>query len=166
MSGMAGQIKQSTPAAIESRFSEAILGSHSQKGDETVIIKKDSIFSILKFLKEDPDQDYAFLMDLTAVDYPDRDLRFEVVYHLYSMKRNARIRLKTGVSVSDPRIESCVPLYRGASWYERECYDMYGIIFENHPDLRRILLYEEFQGHPLRKDYPVNKRQPLVGPEN
>ncbi len=113
-------------------------------------------------MRDDPALDFDFLMDVTAVDYLGSVPRFEVVYHLYSLARNHRLRLKARVPEEDPRIASVVPVWRGADWLERETYDMYGIRFEGHPDLRRIYLYEEFQGHPLRKDYPKEKRQPLV----
>jgi NADH-quinone oxidoreductase subunit C len=104
------------------------------------------------------------MMDITAVDYFGQTPRFEVVYHLYSLAFNRRIRIKARVAESDCSMDSVVPLWPSANWFEREVYDMYGITFTNHPELRRILLYEEFQGHPLRKDYPIKKRQPLIGP--
>jgi len=87
---------------------------------------------------------------------------FEVVYHFYSYTKNHRIRVKVPVEEQDPKVPSITGLFSGANWFERECWDMYGIVFVNHPDLRRILLYPEFVGHPLRKDYPIDKRQPLV----
>ena len=106
-------------------------------------------------------------MDITAVDYlSKKNERFEVVYHFYSQKHNARLRVKIPVSMNDCIAETVTPLWKTANWYEREIWDMYGIKFRNHPDLKRILMYEEFKGHPLRKDYPVNKRQPLIGPLN
>jgi len=92
--------------------------------------------------------------------------RFDVVYHLYSTGQNRRLRVKVPVPAADPIVDSVTGLWRCADWFEREVWDMFGIRFAGHPHLRRILLYEEFQGHPLRKDYPVNKRQPLVGPVN
>src|SRR5262249_56134170 len=99
----------------------------------------------------------------TAVDWlrcPDREEgpRFEVVYHLYSVGQNRRLRVKVGVDGDDPELPSAVPLWPIANWYEREVWDMFGIRFAGHPDLRRLLLYEEFVGHPLRKDYPMNRR--------
>ena len=106
-------------------------------------------------------------MDITAVDYLSKKTeRFEVVYHFYSQKHNDRLRVKIPVSMNDCIAETVTPLWKTANWYEREIWDMYGIKFRNHPDLKRILMYEEFKGHPLRKDYPVNKRQPLIGPLN
>ena len=106
-------------------------------------------------------------MDLTAVDYLNRkDNRFEVVYHFYSLKHNHRLRVKVPVSEDDCTIDSVSSLWKTANWYEREVWDLYGIKFNGHPDMLRILLFEEFKGHPLRKDYPFNKRQPLIGPLN
>jgi NADH-quinone oxidoreductase subunit C len=106
------------------------------------------------------------LSDVTAVDLLPRAPRFEVVYHLYSVARNHRVRVKAPVPEDDPELHSVEALYASANWMEREVWDMYGIRFAGHPDLRRLLLYEEFEGHPLRKDYAKEKRQPLVGPQN
>ena len=106
------------------------------------------------------------MMDLTVVDYLGKEPRFEVVYHLYSLKYNRRVRIKARISESDTSIDSIVPIWISANWFEREAFDMYGIVFNGHPELRRLLLYEGFEGHPLRKDYPIKKRQPLIGPIN
>jgi NADH-quinone oxidoreductase subunit C len=99
---------------------------------------------------------------VTAVDYLGSVPRFEVVYHLYSSSRNHRLRLKVRVPEDAPRVPSVTSVWRGANWLERETYDMYGIRFDGHPNLTRIYLYPEFEGHPLRKDYPKERRQPLV----
>ncbi|MEO1995934.1 MAG: NADH-quinone oxidoreductase subunit C [Planctomycetaceae bacterium] len=93
---------------------------------------------------------------------PPSESRFAVVYHFYSLKHKHRLRLVVPVEESDPELDSLTSLWAGANWLEREIWDMYGIRFSGHPDLKRILMYEEFEGHPLRKDYPVNKRQPLI----
>jgi len=92
--------------------------------------------------------------------------RFEVTYHFYSLSKNHRIRLKVPLDEKSPEVDSLTALWASADWFEREVWDMFGIVFKNHPNLKRILMYEEFVGHPLRKDYPVNKRQPLIGPIN
>ena len=97
---------------------------------------------------------------------PPDSSRFAVVYHFFSTTHKHRLRLVVPVEESDPEVDSLTPLWPGANWLERETWDMFGIVFRGHPNLKRILMYEEFQGHPLRKDYPVNKRQPLIGPEN
>jgi NADH-quinone oxidoreductase subunit C len=99
---------------------------------------------------------------VTAVDWPDRTPRFDVVYHFYSTMHKIRVRLKTRVPEAEPIVDSLVPLYGSANFMERECHDMYGIVFRGNPDLRPILLYEGFVGHPLRKDYPKLQEQPLV----
>ena len=108
--------------------------------------------------------EFAFdlFLDVTAVDWPGQTPRFEVVYHFYSTQHFGRVRLKTRVSEQDPTVDSLVPLYGSARFMERECHDMYGIVFRGNADLRPILLYEGFVGHPLRKDYPKDREQPLV----
>ncbi|SVA56102.1 uncharacterized protein METZ01_LOCUS108956 [marine metagenome] len=144
-----------------------VIDSHNFREDQTVTMKKECGADFFKYLKDDPKLDFNFLMDLTAVDYLHRKpQRFEVVYHLFSLKHNHRLRVKIPVDEDDCTIFSLTPLWKTANWYEREVWDLYGIRFSGHPDLRRILLYEEFKGHPLRKDYPINKRQPLIGPYN
>ena len=105
---------------------------------------------------------FDLFLDVTAVDWPGQTPRFEVVYHFYSTAHRVRVRLKTRVPEADPTVESLVPLYGSARYMERECHDMYGIVFRGNPDLRPILLYEGFVGHPLRKDYPKRAEQPLV----
>jgi len=152
---------------INSQYRDSIIDSHSFREEQTITVMKNSIVDLLKFIRDDPKLDFNFLMDLTAVDYLNRkDDRFEVVYHLYSLKHNGRLRVKVPVNEDDCRIDSVSALWKTANWYEREVWDLYGIKFNGHPDMRRILLYEEFKGHPLRKDYPINKRQPLIGPLN
>ena len=158
---------------VQEKFSPEVINTHAFRGDETAIIRPSALRAVAKFLKETPELDFNFLMDLTAVDYLNfaggqikKEPRFEVVYHFYSVKHNHRIRLKVPVDQKDQEIDTLSDLWPSANWYEREVWDMFGIRFRGHPNLKRILMYEEFQGHPLRKDYPYNKRQPLVGPVN
>jgi len=151
---------------LTERFPASILETHSHRGDDTAVVKKEDIVAICTFLRDDDALLYNFMMDLTAVDYMGKEPRFEVVYHLYSLQYNRRVRIKARVSESDCSIDSIVPIWIAANWFEREVYDMYGIAFAGHPELRRLLLYEGFEGHPLRKDYPIKKRQPLIGPIN
>jgi NADH-quinone oxidoreductase subunit C len=156
---------------IAQRFGPAILSTHAHRGDHTAVVNRTAIADVLRFCRDDADLRFDMLMDLTAVDYlkyPGREdgERFEVVYHLYSVPHNHRLRLKTPVEEDDPVAPSAVGLWAAADWFEREVWDMFGIRFDGHPDLRRILLYEEFVGHPLRKDYRINRRQPLIGPKN
>lgn len=145
---------------IKARFPDDVLDTHAFRGDETVLLKKEALLKAAAFLKDE--LGFDFLMDLTAADYLPREPRFELVCHFYSSKNNYRLRLKCPVGGTDPRVDSLTPLWAGANWFEREVYDMYGIKFEGHPDLRRILMYEGFEGHPLRKDYPLRKRQPRI----
>ena len=154
---------------LQNKFGAAILATHDFRGDETVGVKRESLIEILKTLKVDPAFDFNVLMDLTAVDYQtfgEPRPRFEVVYHLYSLSKNHRLRVKVPVEEKDASVPSATGIWPAADWYEREIWDMFGIRFQGHPNLKRILMYEEFVGHPLRKDYPVNKRQPLIGPKN
>jgi NADH-quinone oxidoreductase subunit C len=145
---------------------DAVTASHAYRGDETLVVNPLRIVKVMQTLRDDEELALDFLVDLTAVDYLGREPRFEVVYHLRSMKSGARLRVKAPLlepeDGSNPSIDSVVSLWPGANWFEREVWDLYGIKFAGHPDLRRILMYEEFIGHPLRKDYPKEKRQPLV----
>jgi NADH-quinone oxidoreductase subunit C len=145
---------------------DKVVSTHAHRGDETLVVQAGDVLAALTTLRDDPELSMSFLVDLTAVDYLGREPRFEVVYHLRSMKTGARLRVKALVAEpedgSNPSIASATSLWKGANWFEREVWDLYGIRFLGHPDLRRILMYEEFVGHPLRKDYPKEKRQPLV----
>lgn len=141
----------------------AVLDSHEHRGDQTAIIERSHLRAACFWLRDTEGLELDMLSDLTAVDYLalGREPRFEVVYHLYSVAQKHRIRLKVGVPVHDPTVDTVSDIWKVANWLEREVWDMYGIRFNNHPDLRRILMYEEFVGHPLRKDYPKHRHQPL-----
>jgi len=145
-------------------FSDAVLATHADFGDATALVDPNRIEAVLRFLRDE--LDFDMLTDLTAVDYLGRTPRFEVVYHFYATETHQRLRVKAPVAEEAAEIASAVGLYASANWMEREVFDLYGIRFAGHPDLRRILLYEGFEGHPLRKDYPKERRQPLVGPRN
>ncbi|VAX19319.1 NADH-ubiquinone oxidoreductase chain C [hydrothermal vent metagenome] len=155
---------------------KTIIHTHNQCGDETVVVRAEDILDVMAYLRDSEEMKFDLMMDLTAVDYlNDPDLqpylrkmktRFEVVYHLYSMEKNHRLRVKVPLAEDKLEINSVTSLWRGADWFEREAFDLYGVKFLGHPNLKRILLYEEFKGHPLRKDYPKTKRQPLIGPRN
>ena len=182
---------------VTGRFPKAVSASHAYRGDETVVLRREFLLEVARFLKEDPALKMNFLMDLTAVDYstfgqspapaffassgvavspslqipderpwpgPPAEARFAVTYHFYSLKHKPRLRLVVPVEEADPELNSITSLWAGADWLEREVWDMFGIRFLGHPNLKRILMYEEFDGYPLRKDYPVDKRQPLIGP--
>ena len=139
-----------------------LLETGSQHGDEWARVRRDAWVAVATFLRDDPATKMEMFVDLTVVDRFSTEPRFDVVVHLYSVSLKQRVRLYGGTLEEDPTIESLVPVWAGANWFEREAYDLYGVRFKGHPDLRRILMYPEFVGHPLRKDYPKEKRQPLV----
>jgi NADH-quinone oxidoreductase subunit C len=143
---------------------DAVLNTHARLGQPTALVEADRVTEVLALAREDEALGFDMLTDLTAVDYLDRSPRFEVVYHLYSTGGRHRLRVKAGVAEEPCEIDSAVGVWPAANWMEREVWDMYGISFRGHPDLRRILLYDAFEGHPLRKDYPKRKRQPIFAP--
>jgi NADH-quinone oxidoreductase subunit C len=132
----------------------ADIESHGEfRGEMTISVSAPAIDKILQFLKTEKNLDFNFLSDICGVDYVKDHGSFEVVYHLLSMKNNVRLRIKANVPSDKPEIPSVTPIYRSANWFERETYDMFGITFSGHPDLRRILNPDDFPGHPLRKDF-------------
>ncbi len=132
----------------------AILDSRAALGELTLTVEPQRIVDALKFLRDDPGCQFACFIDIAGADYPDREKRFEIVYHLLSPKLNRRIRVKLSTDEATP-VPSAIPAFPAADWYEREAYDLYGVLFEGHPDLRRILTDYGFDGHPLRKDFPM-----------
>jgi NADH-quinone oxidoreductase subunit C len=147
---------------LKQRFGAGIVRADDLRGEQTVVIAREQAPEIFRVLHDDPEFAFELLIDVTAVDWPNRQPRFELVYHLNSIARGHRLRAKIEVAAQDAWVHSAYPVWKSADWLERECYDMFGIEFRGHPDLRRILLYDSFNGHPLRKDYPYQKRQPLV----
>ncbi len=150
---------------LKAKFGDAILETHSHFGDDTAVVKPAAWKSIAQHLQSDPSLAFDMPTDLCAVDYPGQTPRMEVVMHLYSVSRRHRIRIKT--RIGDDELETCelesvTSIWPGMNWLEREVFDMSGVTFKGHPDLRRILMYPEFEGHPLRKDYPAQKTQPLI----
>ena len=143
-------------------FAGKIVESHNAHDNPTIIIDRTDVTQVLTALRDDPTFSFNMLIDLSAVDFFGQEPRFEVVYHLYSLRLNHRLRVKVRVPEDEAWIPSINTLWKSANWLEREVWDMFGITFQSHPDMRRILMYEEFRGHPLRKDYPVDKRQPLI----
>jgi NADH-quinone oxidoreductase subunit C len=143
-----------TVRKLKEKFANAILEVTTFRGEVTVTVSKGEILEICQFLHSDPDLQYHLLTDLCGLDFFPQIPRFGIVYHLCSLKNHQRLRVKTkvGEMESIPSVES---IWKVANWYEREAYDLFGIRFENHPDLRRILLWDGFEGHPLRKDYPA-----------
>jgi NADH-quinone oxidoreductase subunit C len=136
----------------KSKFGDAILETWTDRNQAILVVARPKLTQIARFSLKDEEFDY--LADLTAVDWPRREKRFDVVLNLYSMKKNQRLRLKVHVTPEEP-VPSVTGIWSTANWLEREVYDMFGIIFEGHPDLKRLLLPEEWQGYPLRKDYDI-----------
>ena len=147
---------------LKERFGSAILAAESARDEETIVVDRDRAHEVMQMLHDDPALSFNFLSDLTAVDWLERNSALRRGLSLRSLTHGHRLRVKIGVDGTDPWVHSVALIWKAADWLERECYDMFGIRFEGHPDLRRILLYDSFVGHPLRKDYPYNRRQPLV----
>jgi NADH-quinone oxidoreductase subunit C len=187
---------------LQAKFPQHVLGVHAYLGQETVLLKREGLLDVARFLRDDPAMGFDFLMDLTCVDYlkfgqslssaptlatpsplpyfmkpkpqterwergaSNDEYRFDVVYHLYSSGHNHRLRVTIPLMADDTSVPSLTGLWKSADWFEREAWDMFGVTFTGHPNLKRLLMYESFTGHPLRKDYPIRKRQPLIGPAN
>jgi NADH-quinone oxidoreductase subunit C len=151
---------------LSEAFPQGILETGQPQGDAVALVEPGHLLKVMEFLKEDARLQFNMLADITAVDYLGRNPRFDVVYHLVSIPLGHRLRIKVRPDDAVLAVDSLVSVWDSANWLEREVWDMFGIRFVGHADLRRILLYEEFQGHPLRKDYPIRKRQPLIGPKN
>lgn len=139
---------------LQRRFPGALSDAVVFRNQPSVTVAKESLLAVAEFLKSEEGGAYAVLTDETAVDYPKREKRFEVIYQLYSFKRNDRLRMKVNAGEGD-KVPSVVSVWQGANWLEREVFDMFGIQYEGHPDMRRILLPDEWVGHPLRKDYDL-----------
>jgi len=138
---------------------DAVLSEKTAFGELTVEIDKAKIFEICQFVRDEPSLHFDMITDICSVDFPNETPRFEVIYQLYSVEKNHRVRLKARVSEEDCAIDSVVGVWKGANFLEREVYDMMGIRFNHHPDLRRILMPEDYdEGYPLRKDFPVEGR--------
>ncbi len=141
---------------LKSKFgADAVVETEEFKDEFSVTVNKTNILAVCSLLKGDSDLDFTMCKDVTAIDWARRKNRFTVVYQLYSFKNKFSLRLKADVDASDPNIDSVTPVWPSANWYERETFDMYGIHFNGHPDLRRMYMPEEFEYHPLRKDFPV-----------
>ena len=143
--------------AIEKRFPSALSDPLIFRDQPSITLSKESVLEVCRFLRDDPEIAYTYPTDVTAADYPDREKRFEVVYHIYSFVRNHRLRIKI-LAGDGESVPSLTGIWAGANWMEREVFDMFGIVFDNHPGLKRILLPEEWVGHPLRKDYDILKQ--------
>jgi len=146
---------------IREALADRVLEASSPFGDDTLTIRPAALREVMDALRAAP-HDFTMLLDLTVVDFPDRAERFEIVYHLLSISRNRRIRIKLSVGEANPAVASLTPVWKNADWLEREAYDMFGVTFEGHPYLRRLFMYDGFEGHPLRKDYGLRHRQPRL----
>jgi NADH-quinone oxidoreductase subunit C len=149
---------------LRAKFADKILAADSFCGDDEALIAPADWAAIAKFVRDDPECAMDHFIDITAVDYPEREPelpRFDVLVMVRSLAKNHRVRLKTRVRDGE-ELDTLTSVWLGADWTEREVYDMFGIKFRGHPDLRRILMYDEFIGYPLRKDYPIDKTQPLI----
>jgi NADH-quinone oxidoreductase subunit C len=146
--------------ALRATFGNAIGRAVESCGDTIVYVRPDALLAVLGWLRDTPDHRYDYLVDVTAVEYRDRERSLEVVYFLRSLDRRADLRVKVELDpAGELAVDSVVPLWRGADWLERETYDMFGITFKGHPDLRRILMWETYaEGYPLRKDFPLRGR--------
>ncbi len=138
--------------ALLDKFADILLEVQEFRGEVTVVLGREHLVEVCRFCL---DLGYNFLSDVSGVDYYPQEPRFGIAYHLYSMLQNRSLRLKVYLSGDDPRCPSITPVYPAANWLEREIFDMLGITFTDHPDLRRILMPEDWEGHPLRKDYPL-----------
>jgi NADH-quinone oxidoreductase subunit C len=139
---------------IENALRASVTGHDVARGELTVHAKAADIVKVATFLRDDPACQFSCIIDITAVDRPSREQRFDVVYHFLSPRLNQRVRVKIATDETTP-VPSLTGVYRGADWYERETYDLYGVLFTGHPDMRRILTDYGFEGHPLRKDFPL-----------
>lgn len=148
------ELKELLTQKLNEKFSGVILESCEFRGEFTIVVPLDRIVKVCHFLRDEPDLELNFLSDLCGVDWLEREPRFDVVYNLYSLKYKWRLRIKVRVE-EEQKVPSVTSIWSTANWHEREVFDMYGIVFENHPDLRRILMSEDWVGHPLRKDYPL-----------
>jgi NADH-quinone oxidoreductase subunit C len=181
-------MSQALVELVREKFPDAILSAHSHRGDEVVVLRRERIAEICRFLKEDAAADMKLLSQIAAVDLltyqsemtggaalasnevpaydlekpPSVEPRYYVAYNLYSVTRKHRLRLHVPVRSDDAKVPTVSAVWRTADWWERYVFDMMGVEFTGHPNLERLLMYPEFVGHPLRKDYPVRKRQPLV----
>jgi len=145
---------QELAAHIQTKATDAVIATSIAHGELTVTVQLAHIESFVEFLRDDPACRFSTLVDITAVDHPERDPRFDMVYHFLSMWQNHRIRVKCAVG-EEEMVPSLVPVHPSANWFEREVFDMFGILFSGHPDLRRILTDYGFRGFPLRKDFPT-----------
>lgn len=136
---------------LRDRFPDALVA----REEVTLTVAREGLLEALGWLRDEPDLAFAFVSDVSCTDWPGREPRIWMVYHLYSFEHGHRIRVKVGLPDGDLQVPSVTPMFRAANWHEREVFDLFGVVFEGHPDLRRILLPDDWEGHPLRKDQPL-----------
>jgi NADH-quinone oxidoreductase subunit C len=152
------ELESSILTRLKEKIPQSVVEVAEFRGELTVVVNREHIVPVCAFLRDDPELCFDFLSDLTAVDWLGREPRFDVTYNLYSIEKNHRVRLKVRLE-QDQNIESVTSVWSGANWFEREVFDLFGIRFENHPDLRRILMPDDWEGHPLRKDFPLTREE-------
>jgi NADH-quinone oxidoreductase subunit C len=140
---------------LAGRLSVRFPGAAVARDEVTVVVGREELLAAMDWLRDESDFSFDFLSDLSATDWPGREPRFWVAYHLYSLAHGQRVRVKVGVTEDDPHVPSVVSLYPTADWHEREIFDFFGLVFDGHPDLRRIIMPDDWEGHPLRKDHPL-----------
>ena len=150
---------------LSQELGEALIQVSDACGDLVITLRREALLRAAELCRDHPELQYDYLMDIATVDYLGQEPRFEVVYNLYSTRRRHRVRIRVRVPEDDPVVDSLYALWPAADWFEREGWDLMGIRFRGHPRLTRILTHPEFVGHPLRKDYPIERRQPLIGPQ-
>jgi NADH-quinone oxidoreductase subunit C len=160
---VADSLEDNIVELLQKDFPQFVISYHRFRGDRTVVIKREGLLAIVERLNNE--RNFQVLLDLTAVDYLHYGKlpRFEVVYNFLNINDKLRLRLKVPLEENDLWIDTLTGFYQSANWFEREVMEFFGITFKGHPDPRKLFLYDEFKGHPLRKDYPYNKRQPLIG---
>ena len=155
---------------LKEDLGNTVLGVEEYRGDITIIVPCEKILEVCKYLRDSEEQLYNLFIDLASIDYSKfvkaQPERFALIYHLFSLRFKERVRVKIFIPEANPKVQTITELWPAANWFEREAYDMMGIAFEGHPDLRRILCHDDFIGHALRKDYPIQKRQKLIKPVN
>ena len=148
-------MKEQISEKLQTHFKDSIESINEFRGELTVVVKKHNIVPLCQFLRDDSDLQFDSLRDICGSDYYRPDDRFEVIYNLYSLKNKFRLRIKIRVDETDLHVPSVTGVWSTADWHERETYDMFGIVFDGHPDLRRMYMPEEFEYYPLRKDFPL-----------
>lgn len=152
---MSENLNQTVLAKLQERFPKSVQGTNEFRGDLTLQVEKADIVRVCEFLKTDPDLAFAMVIDICGVDMYTPEDRFQVIYNLYSLKNKSYVRLKVPVDEKECVVDSVTGVWSGANWHEREAYDMFGITFRGHPDLRRMYMPEEYEYFPLRKDFPL-----------